>query len=150
METKIPPPLLLLATGALMWCLYKFGPVAAYESTLLGPIGLAVFLIGLGIGISGAMTFKKVDTTIDPRNPGEASTLVDSGVFGFTRNPMYLSMVLELAGFAIYLGNPLNLILIVLFFGYITRFQIIPEERALHDKFPEAMADYCSRVRRWV
>ena len=73
--------------------------------------------------------------------------LVDSGVYRFTRNPMYLALLFGLAGWALFLGNVYSLTLNVVFVAYMNRFQIRPEEQALESVFGEAFIDYRSRVR---
>ena len=84
-----------------------------------------------------------------PRVP-VAAALVQGGPYRFTRNPMYLGMACVLLGACAWLANPLALLAVFVFVGYITRFQIMPEERALLGKFGGAYADYLRRVRRWL
>ena len=76
--------------------------------------------------------------------------MVQGGPYRFTRNPMYLGMACVLLGACAWLANPLALLAVFVFVGYITRFQIMPEERALLGKFGGAYADYLRRVRRWL
>lgn len=73
-----------------------------------------------------------------------------AGPYRFTRNPMYLGMVLILLAWCLWLGNAAALLALAAFVGYITRFQIVPEERALAGRFGAAYEDYRRRVRRWV
>ena len=87
---------------------------------------------------------------MSPLKPDTASRLVTSGVYGFTRNPMYLGLCLVLAGWAFFLSSPLMLLGPLAFILYITRFQIVPEERSLSSLFGEAFADYQAKVRRWI
>jgi len=94
--------------------------------------------------------FKKVATTINPFTPKTTSTLVTTGIFAYSRNPMYLGMALILTGICIYLGSWLGLVAIPAFIQYIDRFQIIPEETALKGLFPQPFSEYCTQVRRWV
>jgi protein-S-isoprenylcysteine O-methyltransferase Ste14 len=99
---------------------------------------------------SGVREFKKLQTTVNPLDPAAATTLATSGVFGFTRNPMYLGMSSILLAFCIYHGAWLGLPLIILFMVYITLFQIHPEEKAMQDLFGDAFEDYKAKVRRWL
>ena len=78
------------------------------------------------------------------------SILVTGGVFAVTRNAMYLAMLLVIAGLALALRNPLALIGPIPFVGYITVFQIMPEERLLRARFGAVSEEYCQLVRRWV
>ena len=76
--------------------------------------------------------------------------MVTHGVYRFTRNPMYLGLLLILLGLAVYLASPWVLLGPVAFAAFITRFQIQPEERALTARFGATYTDYCARVRRWL
>ena len=84
-----------------------------------------------------------------PRAPERSSRLVTGGVYRFSRNPMYLALALFLLAWALWLGNGAALVWPALFAAYLTRFQIVPEERALAAKFGQEYAQYCRRVRRW-
>ncbi|MNJ74873.1 hypothetical protein D3C77_718740 [compost metagenome] len=87
---------------------------------------------------------------VNPLKPASASALVTSGIYRVTRNPMYLGFALVLAAWTVFLASPFTLLGIAAFVLYIDRFQILPEERALHQLFGEAMDEYCARVRRWI
>lgn len=76
--------------------------------------------------------------------------MVSSGIYRFTRNPMYLGFLLVLAEWAIYLSNILAFALLPLFKWYMNRFQILPEERALDAKFSHALTAYKCSVRLWL
>ena len=82
--------------------------------------------------------------------PQKASALVTSGVYRITRNPMYLGMLLVLAGWAVWLGNAAALIGLPLFVGVLNLLQIAPEERVLRGRFGDAFTRYAARVRRWI
>jgi protein-S-isoprenylcysteine O-methyltransferase Ste14 len=111
--------------------------------------GLLV-LLGLILDSGGLLSFIRSKTTINPVKIEKASALVTGGVYRFTRNPMYLGMAFLLTALAIWLQTPLAFVGPVLFVGYITRFQIIPEERALLKLFGQEYLDYSQRVRRWL
>ena len=87
---------------------------------------------------------------MNPTKPGTTSSLVTDGVFRLTRNPMYLSLVLYLLGWAAYLSNWLALLLVPMFVLYINELQIKPEERALSALFGAEYASYKTDVRRWL
>jgi len=116
-------------------------------STVMG-IGLGV--VGLSSAIMGVRQFKKAQTTPNPKEIDKATSLVTSGIYRYTRNPMYLGLTLILLGWALYLSHFLTFILIPIFMVYITRFQIQPEERMLAKKFAQAYQNYRSKVRRWI
>ncbi len=110
-----------------------------------------IFLtFGVIVAFSGIIHFRMNGTTVDPRNPQKATKLVQNGVYRYTRNPMYLGMVLVLSGGAVRVGNPLSVIGIVFLVWYLTRFQIKPEEDALKNKFGDVYLQYRTKVRRWV
>ncbi|MWV16904.1 isoprenylcysteine carboxylmethyltransferase family protein [Pseudomonas sp. L-22-4S-12] len=150
LELKIPPPLVLFVCGLLMWLPAYLLPGLNLE--LPGRLALAVLLVICGLGVAGAgvLAFRQASTTINPTRPSATSSIVSSGVYRFTRNPMYLGMLLCLGGWALFLGNPLSLLGLPLFVAYLNRMQIGPEERALGAKFGEPYAQYRSRVRRWI
>ena len=149
LETRIPPPLAGLVFAVLMlwvaWAIPSFDH-AAMRVILPAILGVA----GLGVIASAIIEFRRASTTVDPRHPSKASTLVQTGIFSRSRNPMYVGLTLILTGWAFYLANLLALILAALFAVYLNRFQIIPEERALQERFGAAYAEYRGRVRRWI
>ena len=149
LELKIPPPLVALLTGLLMWSATRLVPPLALPG--VARVAVAAVLVGVGVGlaISGVLTFKRAKTTVNPTTPAAASALVRTGVFRFTRNPMYLSLLLCLVAWAVYLSNALALLIVPLFVLYMNRFQIAPEERALATLFGDAYAAYKREVRRW-
>ncbi|HEY9280604.1 MAG TPA: isoprenylcysteine carboxylmethyltransferase family protein [Eoetvoesiella sp.] len=150
LELTIPPPVVMLATGLIMWILSFLFPTLTFSS-ISSLTGAVVFvLLGLGISVAGVITFKRTRTTSDPRKPADASVLVTSGIYSLTRNPMYLGVLLVLIGWGLWLGNALALICAFIFVPYINRFQIQPEERLLRDKFGAAFASYEAKVRRWI
>ena len=89
-------------------------------------------------------------TTISPVDLESASALVTSGVFRFSRNPMYVGFTAMLVGWAVCLAAPWALVGPVAFVLFTNRFQIIPEERVMRDKFGQAYDDYQAQVRRWI
>jgi protein-S-isoprenylcysteine O-methyltransferase Ste14 len=94
--------------------------------------------------------FWRARTTINPHRPQSASTLVTSGVYAWTRNPMYLGLAVLLLGWGIHLGTLTPLVLAPLFIPFICRVQILAEEQALQARFGEDYARYCRRVNRWL
>jgi protein-S-isoprenylcysteine O-methyltransferase Ste14 len=150
LENRIPPPIVVLIFGALMW-------TAAGNAHLHGAggairIGLAglVFAAGLIIAGSGVWAFRQAATTIDPIHIDAASTLVTAGIFRYTRNPMYVGFTTILVAWAILLSTPWALLGPVLFALFLTRFQIAPEERAMLAKFGTSYSEYQQKVRRWL
>ena len=103
----------------------------------------------MGFDLLGLLAFFRRGTTINPLRPAKASALVTGGIYRITRNPMYVGMAFLLAGWAVWLGALWPFLGPVLFVAYLTRFQILPEERILRGKFAEFDA-YATRVRRWL
>ena len=94
--------------------------------------------------------FRKQRTTFNPTQPTNASSLVKTGIFRMSRNPMYISMLLLLIGWAVKLGNPFSILILILFVWYMTQFQIKAEEEALTKIFGTEYKEYCRKVRRWL
>lgn len=82
--------------------------------------------------------------------PHTSTHVVTTGIYRITRNPMYLGLVLILLGLALYRASPWTMLGPLAFAAYITRFQILPEERALTARFGAAYTAYCTQVRRWL
>ncbi|MBL0244222.1 MAG: isoprenylcysteine carboxylmethyltransferase family protein [Rhodoferax sp.] len=150
LDHKIPPPVIALICAALAWILAHLTPGLSYLVPARIPIIVLLVLIGLALDISGLMSFRKAKTTFNPLAPGRSKSIVQNGPYQFTRNPMYLGMVFNLLGLCVYFENPLTLVAVVVFVAYITRFQIIPEERILLAKFGDSYAQYTRSVRRWL
>ena len=154
LELKVPPPVVALCLALLMWLValpaLPFTPPFELRFGLRACLAVALALIGQGIAIAGIVAFRRARTTINPLKPAAASALVRSGIFRFTRNPMYLGLLLTLAGWAAWLSNPAALLFLPVFVLYIDRFQIGPEERALAALFGAEFAAYRNLVRKWV
>jgi protein-S-isoprenylcysteine O-methyltransferase Ste14 len=149
MKLKIPPVALVLLVAALMWAVNR---ITDFTFTFEGQLWIAKGLFGLCtfVLVFSLYAFRKLKTTVDPMKPDKASNLVTIGIYHITRNPMYLAMLLLLLGWAVKLGNPLSLLLLVFFVWYMNQFQIKPEEEALTELFGEDYQNYCKKVRRWI
>jgi protein-S-isoprenylcysteine O-methyltransferase Ste14 len=150
LELKIPPPVVAILSAGLMWIVASLTPGFHFSFQGRGASSLAVLAAGLLLGAAGTFSFGAAKTTVNPLTPAAASSLVTSGIYRFTRNPMYLGMLLDLLAYGIFLANPLTLVLVPAYIAYLNRFQIGPEEKALYSLFGQAYLDYKSRVRRWV
>lgn len=145
-EKKVPPPVLVGVLAVLTWLL----PRATEPSSLLSAVGVALFVAGLGINAWPKVLFRRVGTSVSPVQLVLASALIIHGPYRFSRNPMYLGYALALLGLSAWLAQPWGLLVTAFFVTYITRFQILPEERHLSSRFPTQYAAYCRSVRRWV
>lgn len=132
-----------------MYVLDKFLPIGEFE--FFGKQELAMFLSGLGVLVIliSVIQFFITKTTVDPLNPKKTSKLVTNGIYKFTRNPMYLGMLLFLLAFGLKLGNAFNTLIAAGFVSYMNRFQIKPEEKVLAKMFGKDYNIYCKLTRRW-
>ena len=150
LELRLLPPVIVLIWAIAMAALAWAWPELTLPLPARLPLAIALAALGIGLGCAGIVAFRKAQTTFNPVRPGKASCIVSNGVFAYTRNPMYLGMLLVLVGWALFLAHPLSFATLPLFVAYMTRFQIIPEERHLQDKFGEPYASYLQSVRRWL
>jgi protein-S-isoprenylcysteine O-methyltransferase Ste14 len=150
LELKIPPPAVALITGLLMWLVSRATPALGFVFPARNVFAICFAAIGVLTAISGALTFRRAHTTLNPMKPESSSALVNWGVYKLTRNPMYLGLLLVLTGWAIFLSNPPGFLFLPAFVLYINRFQIAPEERVLTSLFGQDFVAYQSRVRRWL
>lgn len=150
LELLIPPPVVVLLSGLLMWLLAQLFPVlnGSWPANIL--ISSLFVVIGLAIALNGIMAFKRGKTTVNPKRPIDTARLVNTGIYRYSRNPMYLGMLFLLMAWAVQLGNIISIVGIVLYIAYMTRFQIVPEERALQAKFSDDFFEYKQQVRRWL
>ena len=150
LETKVPAPFVTVAIAGLMELLPHAIPLdEVIESVRQGVMAVTMHLSAL-VALAAFIAFVQARTTINPMKPERASALVTGGIYRFTRNPMYLSLLLLLVAYATYLWTWGALAGPVLYVAYITRFQILPEERILTAKFGSEFEAYKRRVRRWI
>lgn len=149
MELKVPPALVFLCFGLMMYLLAEFLPIGYFDFYGRMLLTKILAVMGIVIALLALFQFKMAKTTIDPTKPDKVSNLVVGGIFKFSRNPMYLALLLILLALGVFLGNAFNTLVAAGFVGYMNRFQIIPEERILLDKFGRSFKDYCILTRRW-
>ena len=150
LEHKIPPPIVALLCVGLAWLLPAWlGLIAIPNVMRLVLITLCV-VTGLGISFSGMREFRKAKTTVNPIKINDGSSLVSSGIFNYTRNPMYLGLLVVQIGWVVYLANPISVLAPIVFVLFINRFQIQPEERVMQSLFGSAYDEYKTRVRAWI
>lgn len=150
LELKVPPLALVVVLAAAMWLGARLVPSLSFAFP--GRTGAVVVLAAAGVLVvlAGAFAFRRARTTVDPRQPTKSAALVSGGVYRVSRNPMYVGFVLLLAAWGVHLANLLALAALPAFVAYVTRFQIVPEERALRAKFGRAFDEYARSVRRWL
>lgn len=140
----------MLAVALLMWLASRVAPALDFTIPVRHTVAAILIAAGLIVGFTGAATFRRARTTVNPLKPQSSSSLVTWGIYAVTRNPMYLGGLVILTGCAIFLANALAVVFLPVYILYINRFQIEPEERALTSLFGREFAAYQSRVRRWM
>ncbi len=149
LELRIPPPVVGLLVASAMWGIARtFPALLAVQDP--GFAAVVVALIGVSFDIAGIVSFHLAKTTINPLRPHKATSLVSSGVYRVTRNPMYVGLLFLLIAWALYLSSAWALLGPLAFVLYMNRFQIGPEERVLGVLFGDEFAEYKKKVRRWL
>lgn len=150
LELRVPPLAVVLIAGVLMGVIALGTPPLEWLRAVRVACGAAIASIGILVAVSGVVAFRRARTTVNPMRPDGASSLVVGGIYRYTRNPMYLGMLLVLIGWAAYLARPWALMVLPVLVIYMNRFQIGPEERVLVGIFGAEFEAYRRRVRRWL
>lgn len=148
MNNKIPPPVIALICGLVIYFSRALFP--KYVFTLTNFISILFLVLGLLMLITAVLSFKKYQTTVNPLRPEKASQLVTSGIFKFSRNPMYFAMLLVLLSITVKFNILGGAAMSVAFVLFITTFQIIPEELAMKKLFGGEFDLYQESTRRWI
>lgn len=149
LELRIPPPILAAITAFSMWV------GARDKAPFARPTWLGALVAGLAVAaavmfVIAVVTMVRARTTLSPVKPAGASTLVTTGIYSVTRNPIYVADALALLAYACHLWQPQAFVAVPVFVAWIHRFQVLPEERALRQAFGTAYDAYLGRTRRWV
>ena len=148
MNNKIPPPIVTFICGiAIYFSKSFFNQFFIYSNNR---ISLFLLILGLVVFISAVQSFRRHKTTVNPLEPRQASSLVTSGIFKFSRNPMYLGMLIILLSISFKFNLIGGMVTSLFFYIYITKFQILPEEAAMNDLFGDEFIDYSKKTRRWI
>jgi len=147
-KRKIVPPVYLFMTLAAMAALHRFMPIAQLLTVPYTHAGWLLVAAGIGIPVVAVRAFERAGTGIVPFDP--ATALITGGLYRYTRNPMYLGMVLLLVGVAIALGSLGAWLPIPVFVWIIQASFIVGEERFLEQTFGESYVAYKRCVRRWL
>jgi protein-S-isoprenylcysteine O-methyltransferase Ste14 len=150
LELRVPPPVVTATAALLMWFVGTAAPLLDFELPARGAAALALSAIALAIGAAALFGFRKAKTTINPTTPQASTALVLTGIYRLTRNPMYLAMLMVLIAWALLVSNAAAFLVLPVFVAYLNRFQIRPEEQALHTRFGAEFERYCRNVRRWL
>jgi protein-S-isoprenylcysteine O-methyltransferase Ste14 len=153
LELRVPPVVVALVIAAGMWLARLLAPKLALGLSLplLPPSATiaAMAFAGIAIALAGVVEFRRAHTTVDPTNPGKSTAVVSTGIYRRTRNPMYLGFLLLLVAWAVWLANAIAYAGPIVFWLYMNRFQIAPEERILRERFGAPYEAYLQSVRRW-
>lgn len=149
MRLLIPPPVQGAIAALLMLGVARIVP--ALNTPFEGSVTVAVVIGALGLLIEfiALFMFLRARTTVSPLSPQKTNKLVVTGLYKYSRNPMYLGLTLLLIAWAVWLANPLATLILLCFVWWITKFQIEPEEEILREKFGKDYEEYQSRVGRW-
>ena len=150
LELKIPPPVVAVLMAGAMWGISLVAPLLQVPAFIRLAAAATIALAGGGFSLAGAISIRRAGTTVNAMNPETTSSLVCSGIYGATRNPMYVGLLFVLVALAIFLSTAWALLGPLAFVLYLNRFQIAPEERALSAMFGADYSAYKSRVRRWL
>lgn len=147
LENRIPPPVIAIGCGALIYLLRDHFRVQSGFNVYIAAL---IFFASFAVIILAMREFRRARTTVNPLRPETASSLVQSGVFSLSRNPMYLGLFGLLLAWTVYLGAPAGVAALALFVIWMNLLQIRPEEKAMAELFEDDFSRYCSRVRRWL
>jgi protein-S-isoprenylcysteine O-methyltransferase Ste14 len=150
LSLRIPPPIWMLLAGAMMWSLDRFSPVLTVVAAPWNRAGWYVMAVALLPALAAITQFVRARTTINPHDPNKTSALVTGGIYRWSRNPMYLGLLVLLLGWAIRLGSLTPFLIPPLFALLLQQVQIAPEERLLRARFGDDYERYCQRVGRWL
>ena len=147
---KIPPVALALLVAGMMWLTSRLAPAFATVLPASRVVAVCLGVLGIGIAAAGVVSFRRAATTVNPMRPETASSLVVTGVYRFTRNPMYLGLLILLLGWAVFLSNAVGFVWLPAFMLIMNRVQIAAEESALAALFGPEFTRYRMNVRRWL
>jgi len=147
-KRKIIPLVYVFTTLILIGVIGHYFPVYQYIDAPATYSGIIPVLSGITVAAISAGLFIKADTGLEPFD--EATVLITGGFYRYTRNPMYLGMVLILLGVALLFGSVGALFPIPLFILVIRNNFVVGEERFLEAAFGQQYLDYKSKVRRWI
>ncbi|MDZ7806055.1 MAG: isoprenylcysteine carboxylmethyltransferase family protein [Gracilimonas sp.] len=150
LKLKIPPVVVFLICVGLIWAIHQIIPnqILLFEGGVI--IGIGLMITGGLIGVLAVIEFARRSTTVNPHKPENTKEFVRSGVYTFSRNPMYLALLIVLISPVFYWANPFIIVVLPVFVWYLNEFQIKPEEEIMGQKFGDAFEEYKEKVRRWI
>lgn len=148
MKLKIPPPILGILFYGFLYFSKDYLPKMSFSYGV--EVSTFVIILGVIIDLLAMKEFRKHKTTLTPLHPEKTTFIVTTGIFNYSRNPMYLGLVLILLGISVRVNLVGGIVILPLFVFYLSYFQIIPEEKVLEIKFGDEYLNYKRRVRRWL
>ena len=140
----------LFISALLMWIISIYAVNVRFIFYFSNELSLFCLIIGGTIILFGILAFRKAETTVNPLHPDKVSSLVSMGIYQYLRNPMYFGLLLILFSIGFYLQNLASMFVLPIYVWFISKYQIIPEEEALHKLFGQDYINYQDRVRRWI
>ncbi|MEC8615613.1 MAG: isoprenylcysteine carboxylmethyltransferase family protein [Bacteroidota bacterium] len=145
---KIPPPILVIILTSLVY--FSSTKLELIYLPYRQIVSVIILIIGLIVIVSPVVDFIKSKTTINPVKFKNVNRLVTTGIYRYSRNPMYLGMILIIISTTVYYLNFLSVFSPLIFYIWINKFQINREEIFLEDKFGSEYLKYKSKTRRWI
>lgn len=145
---RVPPPLIFLGFLVVGLGLQSRWVQGEFGLSLLTALGGILILLGLGILIKTAPKHAEAGSNIEPWEPTTA--IIRTGLYAYTRNPIYLGMAITYVGIAIAAGSIGALVTFIFAMIVIQTYVIAREERYLTTKFGDEYLDYKNKVRRWI
>ena len=145
---KIPPPILVIILTSLVY--FSSTKLELIYLPYRQIVSVTILIIGLIVIVSPVVDFIKSKTTINPVKFKNVNRLVTTGIYRYSRNPMYLGMILIIISTTVYYLNFLSVFSPLIFYIWINKFQINREEIFLEDKFGSEYLKYKSKTRRWI
>ena len=146
-DVKIAPPILTVLHIVAAYLLAGLVPLSLTVPPILENIGFALVVVGFLFGLAAFLEFRRARTTLDPH--GSVASIVTSGVYRFSRNPIYVGFLLIVIGIPLNSGTYWGAVLAPIFFLLCNKLVIEREEAYLEKKFGDVYTRYQSRVRRW-
>jgi len=145
---KVPPPLIALIVLLVTYSIHYLWPIGIGSMPVFKYIGIAIVVLGIGIIIYASIVFKKAETNIEPWKP--TTKIISAGLYGYTRNPIYVAFCLIQIGMGIFLNSLWVLSGFIITAILIYHIAIKKEELYLEAKFKEEYVLYKNKVRRWL
>ena len=146
--SKIPPPLVVLIL--VISTFFSSKKIDLIQIPFQTSISIFILSIGILILLNPVLKFKKSKTTINPIKFKKVNKLVTSGIYKYSRNPMYLGLLMIVISSSIFYLNIYSILTPLFFYLWINRFQIKREEVFLKEKFGEDYLSYKKKTRRWI